>query len=225
MIKHCGGSKSTLRRSLDSLAKRGLVIKQGKPFGGSCRYLVNDSIVPPENGLAASNSSISGTIEELPIVPPETLNSPSGGTPIVPPEVQEGSPRKEIQERNSKREVSSAGIDFANWFQSTLDESTNLSKNWRSTFAKIFDDLVKLDHRTPEQVRAVSTWAREDSFWRTNFMSPAKLRKRNGDGVQFFDVFAAKMKQSTLSPSQPRALNIGRRSGHSNSYNESTDID
>ena len=73
----------------------------------------------------------------------------------------------------------------------------NLKANWQQSFAESHDDLVRLDNRTPEQICEVSQWARTDSFWQTNFMSPSKLRKRNSDGITYFDVFTEKMKQPT----------------------------
>lgn len=98
--------------------------------------------------------------------------------------------------------TSKEGLEFADWFRSTLPAKTQLKRNWRDDFAKTFDDLVRLDERTPEEIRRVSSWAREDEFWSGNFMSPTKLRKRNGDGIRYFDVFAAKMKQE--SSQQPK---------------------
>jgi hypothetical protein len=114
---------------------------------------------------------------------------------------------------------------FADWFKSTLPANTNLGPNWRNSFAETFDELVRLDKRDPEEIRRVSAWARSDSFWQSAFMSPAKLRKRNKDGIQTFDFLVAKMKTSTTTgTTNGKTLNLGRR-GHSNSYNESTSLD
>jgi hypothetical protein len=70
----------------------------------------------------------------------------------------------------------------------------NLKAGWQQSFAECYDKLVRLDKRSPEEIRAVCQWARTDSFWRSNFMSPSKLRDRK-DGIQWFDVFTEKMKQ------------------------------
>jgi hypothetical protein len=225
MIEITGLSKNTVRRSIETLENpRKLISKIGKPFAGSCRYRVFP-IVPPESRLEDSNSPTTGTIEALPIVPPVTHNSPSHGTSIVPPEGQEGSPKKVIQRRKSNIEISSDGLIFADWFKSTLPANTNLGPNWRNSFAETFDELVRLDKRDPEEIRRVSAWARSDSFWQSAFMSPAKLRKRNKDGIQTFDFLVAKMKTSTTTgTTNGKTLNLGRR-GHSNSYNESTSLD
>jgi Helix-turn-helix domain len=204
MIKTCGGGKTTIRRSIESLSERGLIEKLGKPFGDTCRYRILSSIVPPQGQMRDSNSSATGTIEAGPIVPPQDCNSSTTGTPIVPPQGQEGNPSKVIQRRVSIRESSTEGIQFAQWFKSSLPESVKLQDNWQQSFAKTYDDLVTLDKRTPEQILKVSRWARTDSFWQTNFMSPSKLRKRNRDAITYFDVFAEKMKQPTgNNPSKP----------------------
>ena len=104
MTEVCGTGKTTSRRCLESLAERGMIAKVGKPFGGSCRYRVLDSIVPPGGQMDVANSSTTGTIEAAPIVPPQDCNSPSSGTPIVPPQGQEGYPLKGIQGRVSNKE-------------------------------------------------------------------------------------------------------------------------
>jgi hypothetical protein len=105
MTAICQLGKSTVRRCLEELEGRKLIAKAGKPFGGSCRYRVLP-IVPLQGQLEPSNSSTTGTIGNPPIVPPQDCNSPSDGTPIVPPQGQEGNPKKEIQRRKSKAEVS-----------------------------------------------------------------------------------------------------------------------
>jgi hypothetical protein len=204
MTAICGLGKSTVRRCLEELEGRKMISKAGKPFGGSCRYRVFP-IVPPQGQMNDFNSSTTGTIAEPPIVPPQDCNSPSDGTSIVPPQGQEGSPMKVPQIRKPKREISPEGIQFADWFKSTLPESVNLKANWRESFAKIHDDLVRIDRRSPGEICDVCQWARTDSFWKSNFMSPAKLRDRNPSGIQYFDVFAEKMKQPSGQAPQPPA--------------------
>ena len=219
MIETCGGSKSTVRRSLDSLAERGLISRVGKPFGGSCRYQVNSSIVPPQ-GLLTANSSTTGTIESAPIVPPANRNSPSGEPSIVPPEGQEGSPKKVLQRRVSKKRDSSVeSIEFAKWFKSTLPENISLKENWQDTFAEAYDELVRIDKRSPEQIREICQWARNDGFWQSNILSPAKLRKRNKEGITYFDMISAKMKPaSATQPTGGKPMDLGGRKPNSKSW-------
>lgn len=218
MVEITGLSKNTIRRAIEVLEKpHNLVAKIGKPFAGSCRYRVLP-IVPPEGQMEVSNSPTTGTIEGTPIVPPETRNSPTRGTPIVPPEGQEGSPKKEIHRResNSRKKPKVAfdpsleAMQFATWFRSSIPQTVRLSPNWQSTFAKVFDDLVRIDGRKPEDIRAICRWARADSFWQSNFMTPAKLRKKNPDGITYFDVLNAKMQQAANTTPKP-PVNLGFR--------------
>ena len=102
MIETCGSSKMTIRRSLGILEERGLIVKLGKPFGGSCRYQVLSAMIPPQGQMEAANSTTTGTIEAAPIVPPQDRNSTTTLPSIVPPEGQEGTPKKVIHLRKSK---------------------------------------------------------------------------------------------------------------------------
>jgi hypothetical protein len=58
---------------------------------------------------------------------------------------------------------------------------------------KCYDDMILLDKRNPEEIEKVTWWALDDEFWKDNFMSPLKLRKKNKDGVCYFDVFKTQM--------------------------------
>lgn len=210
MMKVCGVSRATICRLLSILESRGLLEKLPKPFGGSSRYRVSAAIVSPEERLDA-NSLTTSTNEAAPIVPLMSTNRSSNEASIVAPEAREGNPIKVIHRRKSNREISPEGIQFAQWFKSSLPESVNLKSNWQQSFAEIYDKLVRIDRRSPAQIREVSRWARLDDFWQSNFLSPSKLRDRNPGGIQYFDVFAEKMKQPTNKPSEQTKVKLGRR--------------
>jgi hypothetical protein len=104
MIEITRLSKSTIRRCIETLeADHKLIRKVGKPFGQACRYQLAP-IVSPEGQKAASNSATRAPIEAAPIVPPANRNSSTRGTPIVPPEGQEGYLLKGIHLRVSNKE-------------------------------------------------------------------------------------------------------------------------
>lgn len=46
------------------------------------------------------------------------------------------------------------------------------------TWLRDMDRLMRLDGRTPEQVESAIRWCQQDEFWRSNVMSPSKLRTR-----------------------------------------------
>ena len=83
----CGFSHKTVWATLKMLAKRGLILKVGKPFGGSCRYLILTSIganeiqigdapiVSSGESLDASNSFATGMIDDCQSFPSGNSNS------------------------------------------------------------------------------------------------------------------------------------------------------
>lgn len=88
---------------------------------------------------------------------------------------------------------------FAKWFRTLLPAEMRLAEGWAAAWAQCYDQMTRLDGRTPEQIRDVCQWARRDEFWRKNFLSPLKLRQRDSGQVMYFDRFLAKM--STGRPS------------------------
>jgi hypothetical protein len=96
------------------------------------------------------------------------------------------------QARSGKPGPSERGVAFADWFRGTLPGDVRLAAGWREKWARCFDDMIRLDGRSPEGIAAVCRWARAHEFWRSNFQSPLKLRERK-DGVMYFDRFAAAM--------------------------------
>lgn len=115
---------------------------------------------------------------------------------------------KEPSEEPSKgkvKVVSEEGIKFATWFATLLPEAdkVRLAKNWLNRWAEAYDDMLRLDNRTKEQVIAVCRWARADSFWSANFLSPVKLRHRDSNGILYFDRFLIKANEQTNRHQKP----------------------
>jgi hypothetical protein len=88
---------------------------------------------------------------------------------------------------------SDVGLSFADWFRSTLPGDIRLADSWRDQWARCYDDLIRLDKRTKEEISRVCKWARADAFCARHFLSPVKLRRRNPDGVTYFDTLTAQM--------------------------------
>lgn len=68
------------------------------------------------------------------------------------------------------------------------------------------DKLVRIDKFTSEQITEVIKFAREDSFWQTNFLSILKLRKKNKEGIIYFNVFRHAMNGARKSGSGSRNI-------------------
>lgn len=59
------------------------------------------------------------------------------------------------------------------------------------------DKLIRIDGYSPEHIHDVIKRARMDDFWRTNFLSVLKLRKKNKEGIMYFTVFEKKLLHET----------------------------
>jgi hypothetical protein len=124
-------------------------------------------------------------------------NTPEGTETLPTPD----SPtRKPKSDRTIPASPSEDGLNFATWFRGTLSDGHRLRDSWREDWGRAYDDLIRIDKRTPDEVWNVSKWARADGFWSSQFLSPLKLRKRNNDGTTFFDIFVAKMNKSNKPP-------------------------
>ena len=54
------------------------------------------------------------------------------------------------------------------------------------------DKLDRLDGYSPRMVYYISSKVRNDDFWKDNFLSLLKLRKKNKDGLKYINLFEAK---------------------------------
>lgn len=226
VIAVCGLARRTAWKAIKSLTEKGLIEKLGRQkFGSSNRY----RILVPIGSFEAPNDSPIVSLEAPNDVSPiganeapsfDAFEAPSFGAFEAPGRVS----KKEIQGRKSNREISLEGNQFAIWFKSSLPETISLETNWQQSFGEIYDKLIRIDKRDPEQIRAVCRWARTENFWKSRFMSPAKLRTRK-DGIQYFDVFAEQMKQPSR-PShhqQSKATSASSLGGRESSLNKNTE--
>ena len=210
-------SRNTVWPTIDSLEKRQLLKRLGKPFGKANRYQVLVPIGTNETPIDSPSIEPNGApIETFPI-------TPNGAPPITPNEGRQspqmerrkGYPKKGIQRRVSNKTAFVPTLEesqFAQWFKSSLpkDMQDRLPKNWMQSWCKSHRDLVRLDNRSPEQIREVCRWGRTDAFWSKNFRSPSKLRERDKQGTLWFDVFSERMKQ-TANGKTHQPVNLGRR--------------
>jgi hypothetical protein len=208
-------SDDTVWTALKSLEADG-IISRFKKFQG-CNNFVIHLPITGETGAIDENpiTGKTGVIDDHQLPEKAGCQLPEkAGCQLPEKRGQERIPSKESNRKKPSSEVSPEGLRFAQWFKSTLPPSVNLKSDWQESFAKAHDDLVRLDKRPSEEIRQVCQWARSDPFWQSNFMSPAKLRKRNGDGITYFDLFAEKMKPSHPAKPITAPLNTGTRREH-----------
>jgi len=59
-----------------------------------------------------------------------------------------------------------------------LIRNPNHKKPNLQTWAKEIDLMLRIDNRTPEDIRRIIEWCQADTFWQNNILSTAKLRKQ-----------------------------------------------
>lgn len=84
---------------------------------------------------------------------------------------------------------------LADLIQSNGSKRPKVSAGWLSDMEK----LHRIDERTYEQITNAIHWCQADDFWRTNIMSPAKLRKQYD--VLRLSAMPKKTKESAVSRS------------------------
>ncbi|MDP1991017.1 MAG: hypothetical protein Q8K00_08330 [Syntrophales bacterium] len=63
-------------------------------------------------------------------------------------------------------------------FEKILSRNQKHKKPNIQTWAKDIDRMIRIDGRTPENIRQVIVWCQVDPFWQNNILSPGKLRKQ-----------------------------------------------
>ena len=78
---------------------------------------------------------------------------------------------------------------ICNLFPPQTRPKTQAEKNaWLDSI----DKLERLDGYSPRKVYFISQKVRSDEFWKDNFLTLLKLRKRNKDGLKYINLFEAK---------------------------------
>ena len=202
-----GLDKQILTTTLTTLLTYGVASRCDKSGAIICRRMIRDENlrkIRAEAGKLGGNPALLKQ-KTTTLVKQKQTPSSSSSSSISVSSTQEENMSADADESDffsqaeitpKKETVSSEGATFAHWFRDTLPEKTNMPDRWEKSFAQTYDDLVRLDGRNPDEIRRVCQWARTDSFWASNFQSPAKLRKRNKDGIQYYDVFLEKAYQT-----------------------------
>lgn len=118
--------------------------------------------------------------------------------PVVPTGESQG-PKK------SKPEPSEEGRRFAAWFRTLLPSDHRLEGQWERNWGVAWDEMIRLDGRTKEEIPKVCAWARKDEFWKANLLSPVALRQRNAAKVMKYDSILEKMRQVGALKNAPKA--------------------
>lgn len=75
------------------------------------------------------------------------------------------------------------------YFPDKLHPRTNAIKD---KWLKTLDELIRIDGLTEDEIIRIVKKTRDDDFWKDNFMSVVKLRRKNKEGVMYWLVFQCK---------------------------------
>jgi hypothetical protein len=101
-----------------------------------------------------------------------------------------------MENDNDNDNINVIDKEIENLFNSTViyfDENCRpKTENQKKEWCDTLDKLVRLDKHTPEHIKNIIKRTRMDDFWRMNFLSVLKLRKKNKEGIMYFTVFENK---------------------------------
>ena len=101
---------------------------------------------------------------------------------------------KRMENENINKDIDSNILNLYKGIEIFFDEDCRPKTekqihDWYDTL----DKLIRIDGYTPEHIHDVIKRARMDDFWRQNFLSVLKLRKKNKEGIPYFTVFEKKL--------------------------------
>lgn len=145
-----------------------------------------------------------------------SLKVRKGASGVVEPKANSSSScsssvKEESKDSSSREEIEQESVKFADWFKKLLAD-TGDHREIRDTdlkeWANCYGLMVRRDNRTKREITEVCKWARSDPFWSMQIRSPRKLRKRDDDGVMYYDVLLGRMtttaaKDMAKTPSPP----------------------
>ncbi|MDO4536263.1 MAG: hypothetical protein Q4B63_10710 [Clostridium perfringens] len=103
--------------------------------------------------------------------------------------------KKELLKRNTKKnlfvENSNEMMLSKLLFSLMQNNNPNVRKPDFQRWSKEFDSILRIDKRNVEEVKKVIGWSQRDLFWKSNILSPSKLRKQ-------YDSLVLKMKNDKL---------------------------
>jgi len=101
-------------------------------------------------------------------------------------EEYEGKKEKEPDEILTPKDAEILFDEVIEFFPDDIKPKTQHKKSeWISTL----DKLIRIDKHSPEIIKQVIESTRKDDFWKSNFLSLLKLRRKDPDGNMYFTVF------------------------------------
>jgi hypothetical protein len=163
-------------RSELSLAKR------WKWSRGKVRRFLSELSSEKERKIVQQKSNVSSTITILNYDVYQFGGTPDGHQTVHQTDTKRYTNNNDnnVNNDNNKRFLSDSieiGLAEALHEKILLNNPSTKKPNFQS-WAKTFDLMLRIDKRTPEQIKAIIDWAQGHHFWHRNILSPAKLRKQ-----------------------------------------------
>lgn len=201
-----------VRRVLRELEAAGEIERMpGGGQNGTNRYLIHPKTPPETQGgdILSGGTSTSGG---------EDAGVRGGEDVGVPQSVI----RTVIESSRDTNALTLEAGRFVEWFLELLRRTgapePRITPGIRNLWADTYEKLRRIDGRTKNDIKAVCEWARGDRFWAQNFLSPAKLRQKNGDGIFYYDVFSNKLRTTNANSTTGQSNGRGFESSRTNEY-------
>ena len=118
------------------------------------------------------------------------------GKEEVQEEVQEEGKVQETKPPKPKKVFSQDVFDCYYSILPHFDESTKPKENQVDSWLDTIEKLNRIDGYDFNDIIHLVSKTREDTFWKSNFLSINKLRQKNKDGITYWNVFYNKFKQT-----------------------------
>lgn len=111
---------------------------------------------------------------------------------------------EKIKENNNYKEILRIYNSIIDLFPEHLIPDKKEKINWLDELRM----LIEIDKRSPDEIISVIRWARLDEFWKTNFLSIRKLRKKDKNGTKYYIRFLNSVKNGKDSNTQQKQRSI-----------------
>jgi len=206
-----GLRKQHILRALRRLTQEGHVTKYGNKqhvtYGISKRYTA--AVTTDGNNCATTTTTTDTCVPSLPntVTLPNMVTSVTKyGNKGVPP----AGPTIDTLTKNTyTKETLSLSELLLNLI---LERQPKLKRPKIEKWAVHIDRMIRIDKRTPEEIKQVIRWCQQDDFWQSNILSTAKLREK-------FDQLQGRMISEGYSANYNKEV-MDERAGRQQLYDE-----
>lgn len=170
----------TVRRFFSVLENDKMIVKETIGKGVQSTTLITIEKYDDYQGGVDTNSTTNSTTSST---TRETRNVDT---------IEEGKEVKEVKKKEYSEAIHNCFHNCLEFFDVDLKPQKGKEDSWLDTIEK----LNRIEKITFHQIETVVKGIRADDFWQKNFLSLAKLRKKNKDGIMYVVVFSKHLKNS-----------------------------